>query len=67
MKKVREAKKILGRFGIRSVKPTQLARASDQLNKSLIETLQIIAFLKSGGQQSGPFPHTMRALTGKYI
>lgn len=61
-KKVREAKMLLDKLGIKKVKPTQLVQAAKQLDKSLIETLQLIAYLKSGGQNAGPFPHTERAL-----
>jgi len=65
-KKVKEAKHLLDKYGIKAVKPTQLVKSSEQLNKSLIETLQLIAFLKSGGQGQGPFPHTLKALKGVY-
>lgn len=64
-KKVEEAKLLLKKYGLKSVKPVQLVQASKQLHKSLVETLQIIAFLKSGGQGQGPFPYTERALRGK--
>lgn len=67
MKTAKEAKELLNKYRIRSIKPMQLAMASKQLDKSLIETLQIIAFMKGQGQGFGPFPHTMRALKGKYV
>lgn len=65
-KKTKEAQELLRRYGLKSIKPTQLVQASNQLHKSLLETLQIIAFLKSGGQGYGPFPYTERALKGKH-
>jgi hypothetical protein len=63
---VKEAKTLLQRYGLKSIKPIQLVQASKQLHKSLLETLEIIAFLKSGGQGYGPFPYTERALKGKH-
>jgi hypothetical protein len=60
------AKKLLDKKGIHSIKPIQLAQASTQLNKSLIETLRLIAHLKGGAQGGGPFPHTTFALKGKH-
>ncbi len=66
-KTVAEAKKLLHKHNIRAVKPGQLHKISVQLNRSLMETLNIIAFLKSGGQGTGPFPYTQRALRGRFI
>lgn len=65
-KKIQEAKQLLDKYRIKAVQPMQLVRSSEQLNKSLVETLNIIAFLRSGGQGYGPFPHTVKALKGKY-
>lgn len=67
MTKISEAKKILTKYHIKSIHPTQLAKASKQISKSLLETLQLIAFLKSGGQGMGPFPYTQRTLKGRFI
>lgn len=64
-KKVREAKLLLDKFGVKGIKPVQLVKSSQQLNKSLIETLQLIAFLKTG-QGQGPFPYTTQALKGAH-
>lgn len=64
--KVKEAKKLIDKYGLKRLKAPQLVQASTQLDKSLLETLQIIAYLKSGGQGAGPFPHTTEALKGKH-
>jgi len=66
MKRVQEAKELLKKRGIKAIKPLQLAKASEQMGKSLLETLAIIAFLQSGGQGQGPFPFTERAIKGKH-
>ena len=65
--KIKEAKELLEKHGLKKLKPNQLVQASQQMHKSLIETLQIIAFLKSGGSGYGPCPFTERALRGKRI
>jgi hypothetical protein len=66
VEKTRQAKELLKKHGIKSIKPIQLAKASQQINKSLLETLKLIAFMKSG-QGYGPSPHTQRALMGKFL
>lgn len=65
-KKVQDAKKLLDKYGLKKIKPMQLVQSSKQLNKSLLETLRTIAFLKSGGQGAGPFPYTTQALRGRH-
>lgn len=67
MSKTLEAKKLLDRYNIKSIKPAKLALTSKQINKSLLETLQLIAFLKSGGQGMGPYPYTQRLLKGRFV
>lgn len=59
---VKEAKKFLDKKGIKGIKPVQLSQAAKQLNKSLSETLKLIARLRSGGQGQGAFPETGRVL-----
>jgi hypothetical protein len=61
-----KAKKLLDENNITSVAPTQLVMAADQLNKSLEQTLNLIAYLRSGGQGDSQFPETAKVLTGTY-
>lgn len=67
-KDIRTASKLLKDKGLsrKVVTPQKLVRISDQLNKSLSETLNTIAFLKMQGRGFGPFPHTAKVLTGEY-
>ena len=67
-KDLAEARKVLKANAIsnRSIKPSQLVTISHQLNKSLQETLNLIAFLKMNGQGYSPFPQTAKVLTGSY-
>lgn len=67
MRKISEAMSLLKKYNIKSIKPKQLVKASKELSKSLIETLQLIAFLKSGGQGMGPYPYTQRTLKGRFF
>lgn len=64
-KKIKEAKHLLDKYKIKGIKPVQLAQSSKQINKSLLSTLQLIAFLRMGAQGQGPFPYTTRALRGQ--
>lgn len=50
----------------KAIKPTELVQTANQLNKSLSETLNLIAFLKTSGQGYSPFPQTAKVLTGEY-
>ncbi len=67
-KDLQEARKVLKKNAISSktIKPVQLVNVSKKLNKSLDETLNLIAFLKMGGQGYSPFPQTAKVLTGGY-
>lgn len=67
-KDIQAAKKLLQENAIsnKAVPPAQLVSASNQLGKSLQQTLNLIAFLKTNGQGYGPFPQTAKALTGEY-
>lgn len=65
---VTAAKKLLDEVGVspEAIKPIELSKAANQLNKSLRITLNLIAFLKTGGQAYSPFPQTAKVLTGEY-
>lgn len=62
------AKKLLQSSGIsnQAVSPVALVATANQLNKSLEATLNLIAYLKTGGQGFSPFAQTAKVLTGEY-
>lgn len=62
------AKKLLQSSGVSSqaVSPVALVATANQLNKSLEATLNLIAYLKTGGQGFSPFAQTAKVLTGEY-
>lgn len=65
---ISDAKKLLKSNGIRAnaITPAALVGAANQLNKSLEATLNLIAFLRSGGQGYSQFPQVSKVLTGEY-
>lgn len=65
-KTLHKAKQILDNAGITSVTPAQLVASANELNKSLEQTLNLIAFLRSGGSGYSDFPQTAKVLTGSY-
>lgn len=62
------ARKLLKENAIsnQAIKPVQLVQTANQLNKTLSQTLNLIAFLKTSGQGYSPFPQTVKLLTGSY-
>ena len=62
------AAKLLKNSGIspQAIPPTALVATANQLNQSLEQTLNLIAYLKSGGQGFSAFPQTAKVLTGEY-
>lgn len=48
------------------VSPQKLVKISATMQKSIDETLNLIAYLKTKGQGYSPFAQTTKALTGKY-
>ncbi len=67
-KDLQAARKLLKESAIsnKAIKPTQLVTISNQLGKSLMETLNLISFLKTSGQGYSAFPQTAKVLTGEY-
>lgn len=65
---VAKARQILKKKGISSnvVTPAKLVSLSATMQKSLDETLNLIAYLKTNGQGYGAFPQTSKTLTGRY-
>lgn len=63
---IHKAKKLLDSTGITTVSPVQLVQSADELNKSLEDTLNLIAYLRSGGAGYSQFPQTAKVLTGQY-
>lgn len=63
---IHKAKKLLDSSGITTVTPVQLVQSADELNKSLEDTLNLIAYLRSGGAGYSQFPETAKVLTGQY-
>lgn len=65
---IASARKLLRESGIstQAIKPVQLVQTANQLNKSLIATLNLIAYLKTSGQGYSPFSQTAKVLTGEY-
>lgn len=63
---IHKAKKLLDSSGITTVTPVQLVQSADELNKSLEDTLNLIAYLRSGGAGYSQFPQTAKVLTGQY-
>ncbi len=63
------AKKILRNRGISNnvISPARLLSLSTTMQKSLYETLNLIAYLKMQGHGYSPFPLTSKVLTGEYI
>jgi hypothetical protein len=68
MKDIAKAAKLLKDSGIspKAIPPVALVATANQLNKSLEQTLNLIAYLKSGGQGYSQFPQTAKLLTGEY-
>ncbi len=62
------ASKLLKSNGIspQAIPPAKLVMTANQLNKSLEATLNLIAYLKMGGQGYSQFPQTAKLLTGEY-
>lgn len=67
--KIKQAKQLLQENGVSSkaISPQQLTSVSGQLNQSLEDTLNLIAFLKMGGSGFGPSPYAAKATTGEYV
>jgi hypothetical protein len=65
---VKEARQFLMKNNVSPniIPPSKFAKISSQLGKNFDETLNLIAFLKMGGSNYGPFPYTSKLLTGKY-
>lgn len=62
------ARRLLKSSGIspKAVSPVDLVTSANQLNQSLESTLNLIAYLKTGGQGFSPFAQTAKVLTGEY-
>ena len=62
------ARRILKKKGVsdKTVTPRRLLTISATMQKSLDETLNLIAYLKTKGQGYSAFTQTSKALTGKY-
>mgnify|MGYP001572090303 CR=1 FL=1 len=62
------ARRVLKAKGVspKLVSPQKLMKISATMQKSMDETLNLIAYLKTKGQGYGAFPQTSKTLTGKY-
>lgn len=61
-----EARKILKAKAVKSVSPAKLVQTAQSIGKSLDQTLDLIAYLKTSGSGYGPSPVMQKILTGKY-